>query len=381
MDLNGYRRPFDIYIDHLNRVTAECRKRGLKPMIWSDMFFRMGSKNMDYYDKKAITPRDVIEKIPRDVQLVYWDYYHTDSGFYREWIRRHRRLGSLPVMASGIWTWPVLWHNHRRTAETIRPCIEACRREKVEEIIFTMWGDDGGYCDRSSALAGALYAAEKIYGAGEPGHETLAKKFAAICGGSYRAHVIAGDITLFREKDNISAPALLWDDPLLGIYRKEQETHFGPGYWGRMEKHYRRLEAALAKYPQGAAGDIRLIRRLIMLLRLKIQAGRAVAAAYTLRDRKKTARARKLIGKLIRAVADFEKQYRQLWYDRNKTFGYEVMQIRLAGQAARLAELDRRLKQLAAGEIASIPELEEKTRKPAGFRGTYQFLATASVYF
>ncbi len=168
MDLNGYRRPFDIYIDHLNRVVNECNKRGLKPMIWSDMFFRMGSKNMDYYDKEAVTPKKIIEKIPQEVQLTYWDYYHKDREFYRDWIRRHRKLGSLPVMASAFWTWPVFWYNHRQTVETIRPCIEACLQERVEEIIFTMWGDDGGYCDWSSPLAGACYAAEKIFGSGEP---------------------------------------------------------------------------------------------------------------------------------------------------------------------------------------------------------------------
>lgn len=153
MDMNGYRRPFDIYIDHLNRVVRECNKRKLTPMIWSDMFFRMGSKNMDYYDAQAVTPQDVIDQIPREVQLTYWDYYHKDKEFYQEWIRRHRQLGSLPVMASGIWTWPVFWHNHRQTVPTVRPCIEACIQEGMEEIIFTMWGDDGGYCDWSSAPA------------------------------------------------------------------------------------------------------------------------------------------------------------------------------------------------------------------------------------
>jgi len=381
MDLNGYRRPFDIYIDHLNRVVDACNKRGLKPMIWSDMFFRMGSKNMDYYDPKAVTPQKIIDKIPHEVQLTYWDYYHKDKEFYRDWIRRHRKLGSIPVMASAIWTWPAFWYNHRRTVETVRPCIEACIREGVEEIVFTMWGDDGGYCDWSSPLAGALYTAEKVFGSNEPKNGMLEKKFAAICGGSYKAHVTAGDITLFKEKDNISAPALLWDDPLLGIYRKEQEINFGPGFWHRIEKHYGRIETTLNKYPDGGAGSIRNIRELVALLKMKIQTNLAVANAYETRNRKKTANARKLITKMIKAVSAFEKSYRQLWYARNKTFGYEVMQIRLAGQAARWRELDLRLKELAGGKNSTIPELEEKTVANVGVNSQYHFLATASVYF
>ena len=98
-------------------------------------------------------------------------------------------------------------------------------------------------------------------------------------------------------------------------------------------------------------------------------------------DKAKITAARKIIAKLVAAFAKFEQNYRAQWYERNKTFGYEVMQIRLAGQAARWRELDRRLRDLAAGKIKSIPELEEKTVKRAGVHGTYQFLATASVYF
>jgi len=47
--------------------------------------------------------------IPRDVDLVYWDYFHTDVEFYEEWIDRHRSLGSEPIMAGGVWTWGRFW--------------------------------------------------------------------------------------------------------------------------------------------------------------------------------------------------------------------------------------------------------------------------------
>ena len=79
----------------------------------------------------------------------------------------------------------------------------------------------------------------------------------------------------------------------------------------------------------------------------KIRANLSVADAYGTRNKKKLANARKLIAKTIRTVTDFEKSYRKLWYARNKTFGYEVTQIRLAGQAARWREFHLRLKELA----------------------------------
>jgi hexosaminidase len=102
--LHGERRPFDILNDHLARVRDLCTKRGLKPMIWSDMYFRLGSKTNDYYDRDCVIPPDVVAKIPKDVQLVYWDYYHYEADFYADLIEAHRALGSEPIFAGGVWT-------------------------------------------------------------------------------------------------------------------------------------------------------------------------------------------------------------------------------------------------------------------------------------
>ncbi len=375
MDINGYRRPFDIYIDHLNRVVGACGRRGLEPLIWSDMFFRMGSRTMDYYDPKAVTPPDIIAQIPPLARLTYWDYYHTDAAFYREWIRRHRALGQNPVMASGIWTWPTFWYNHQRTVEAVRPCVEACAAEGVEEIFFTMWGDDGGYCDWSSAQAGACYAAEKVHNPGrEPGEAVLADTFAAICGGDFAAHLTASRTTAFSGDDAVSAAAVLWDDPLLGIYRKEREVQQGGGYWPRMAARYQAIADDLRGLPGGGAGDVRLARELALLLaekiRVSLEVGRAPRAPAT----------RRLAEALARQVERFERRYRAVWYARNKPQGYEVMQIRLAGQAARWRELSRRLQSLAAGACDEIPELSERPQAPAGVSAMYKSLATASVY-
>jgi hypothetical protein len=379
MDLNGYRRPFDIYIDHLNRIVGECSRRGIEPIIWSDMFFRMGSKNMEYYDRDALIPQDIIDKIPPEVRLVYWDYYHKETDFYSEWIRRHRKLGHVPIMASGIWTWPVFWYNHARTVETACPCIEACHQEGIDDIVFTMWGDDGGYCDWSSALAGACYTAEKVFNPKTgPDSNLLAKKFSAICDGDFQAHIIASETSKLTQDNKYSAANLLWDDPLLGIYRKEKNLESGPDFWRNMESLYSKINSSLGAYPQGGAGNIQLAGKLAGLLKAKIHVNLAVAGAYSARQKSQLLEAGVLAGSLAATITDFEEQYREQWYKRNKTFGYEVMQIRFAGQVARWRELEQRLRDLADGRISSIPELEEKTIEPVGLKNKYRFFATAS---
>jgi len=110
-DLHGDERHFDIFNRHLKKVVGLCRKHGLDPMIWSDMYFRMGSKTGEYYDRKTVIPADVAKAIPKEAELVYWDYYHDNKEFYLDWIERHRKLGKEPLMGSGVWTWNKFWYD------------------------------------------------------------------------------------------------------------------------------------------------------------------------------------------------------------------------------------------------------------------------------
>jgi len=380
LDLNGYRRPFDIYMDHLNRVVRECERRGLKPMIWSDMFFKMGSRRYGDYPSDAVTPEDVVKRIPSEVQLVYWNYYQENAQDYRDWIAKHRAMGQTPIMASAVWTWPVFWYNHRKTVATAGPCVEACAAEGLHEIIFTMWGDDGGYCDRSSAQAGLCYTAEKSFNpACEPDEGLLERKFAAICGGDYQDHIVASELTLMGGSEPVSAEMLLWDDPLLGIYWKDCETRHGAEFWKTQETRYDEIASRLCDRPEGGAGNVPRARELAALLVKKIRA--ELLAEEALQQREKAREAMDAATAVADAVDEFEVHYREQWYRRNKTFGYEVMQIRLAGQVARWRELSRRLKDLADGATDTIPELTERISEPIGTKCQYRYLATPSTDF
>lgn len=380
MNLNGFCPAFDIYNNHLACVMELCDRRRLKPMIWSDMYFRMGSRNMDYYDMCSKIPEAVSTKIPPKVQLVYWDYYHDDEVFYREWIRRHQAIGHQPVMASGIWTWPELWYNHRKTSETITPCISACMKEKVDKIVFTMWGDDGGYCDWSSAWAGVVYVAERLFnGNNEPDANLLEKRFAALCHGNYKDHLVASELSFVGEFGNLMASALLWDDPLLGIYWKEKAAE-NTAFWPYAMERFKKIKETLIHSHRGKAGDMEHALRIAALLWLKTKINLELYVAYNSRDTEKLQSLCPLIQEMIKLYQELAKSFRKQWYDRCKTFGFEVIQNRLAGLAARYEELYTRLKELLAGEILSIPEFEEMITNPKGaLASKYDFLATASV--
>ena len=78
-------------------------------------------------------------------------------------IRRHRALGSEPVMAGGVWTWNHFWAALPHSFTAVNACMRACKEEKLREVFMTMWGDDGMECDVFSALPGLQLFAEHGY--------------------------------------------------------------------------------------------------------------------------------------------------------------------------------------------------------------------------
>ena len=358
----GDKDPFLILNAHLNRVREICRARGLKPMIWSDMYFRLGSKNHDYYDTEwSITP-EVVAGIPKDVQLVYWDYYHVEQAFYEEWIERHRKLGSEPVMAGGVWTWNHLWTAMPFTRATTDACLQACKVKGLREVFATMWGDDGYECDLFSALPGLQYFAE--YGWNDALDEDLLRaNFHGSCEGDYDALCKGSELDSppgvkkpEHSHNNISK-ALLWQDPLLAPL--EAHTNAFP-----MPKHYEKLGKTLERLARDTLRNAMAERlnypaQVAKVLALKTGLRSRLSVACRKKDRKKL---KTLLSKevlpLRREVAKLRKIHRHLWLGTYKAFGWEVIDHRYGGLDARLDTLIERLRAFASGKLEHIEELE-----------------------
>ena len=78
LDKHGFKDRFAILLKHLVRVNEIALRYGFRPMMWSDMFFRLANEGA-YYCKNGSIPKQVIEVVPENVELVYWDYYSTDE--------------------------------------------------------------------------------------------------------------------------------------------------------------------------------------------------------------------------------------------------------------------------------------------------------------
>lgn len=360
LEQNGYQSTFEIMNQHLARVMEIVRRHGLRPMIWSDMYFRAGSRTGDYYDLACEIPQSVIDDVPDGVQLVYWDYYHADEAFYADWIRRHRAFGAPPVFAGGVWTWNQVAVNYGWTFTTTNAALAACKREGVTEVLATIWGDDGTECDLEAAMLGLQLFAEHGF-AETVGEDRLARRFAACTGGDaddFRA------IGLLDEPPGVPAgnpgtanPSryLLWQNVLLGMFDDIVRAH-DPG------NHYARLEARMSE-AAGRNGEFapmfRFYAGIASVLALKADLGVRLVDAYRAGDRDAVRDLAEATIPEVRArVSRLREAHRARWHALHQPFGWEVIDARYGGLLMALDTARSRAVAWLDGAIDAIPELE-----------------------
>lgn len=345
----GLKPPFEILSAHLERVAALCEERGLKPMIWSDMFFRLGSASNSYYDAQSTVPANIAERIPPNTDLVYWDYYHREQSFCEEWIRRHDALGHKPIFATGLWTWGRFWTALPYALEIVRSGLEAARRQNVTEVFATLWCDDGAEIDLLSSLPALQYFAEKCYGGDE---DQAAQHFHASTGSCWDDWMMASQLDIPVGEPNSAANLskwLLWHDPLLGF--------LNAGIASTTPAHY----ASLAKRLDAAGGGSRLQfpLKIAKALALKSTIHRDLRAAYQARDFiRLTQMLAHEIPALMRAVDDLKQAHHRVWQELYKPFGWEVIDVRYGGLIVRLKTLEATLTTFLNDTQRCIPELE-----------------------
>ena len=79
-------------------MLAICKKLGLEPMIWSDMYITANT-NGRYYEVPADADCSSWEKPEKGLGLVYWDYYYDDEKFYEKMLNIHKQLSDDVIFA------------------------------------------------------------------------------------------------------------------------------------------------------------------------------------------------------------------------------------------------------------------------------------------
>ena len=361
----GSKPQLQIFNEHLERVRDICREEGLKPMIWSDMYFKLGSPTHQYYDMNWQLPPDLSSSLPQEVQLVFWDYYHADVETYRKMIAFHRQLGSDPIMGGGIWTWSHLWCALPWSFTAVNASMTACREAGLKEVFMTMWGDDGMEVDIFSSLPAIQYFCEQAFGATDP-MKAAKKHFAAVCDCAFDPWVRAAGIDLVPliKRPDMSKAAigrmLLWQDPALALMDPMLgKANLRPWY-GKLA----RLLSAESKQG-GLAKRLEFPAAIAAALELKTHLRRDLARAYLKKNRKAMrAIAKGDLPDLRKRVDALWKRHRAMWMETYKPFGWEVVEARYGCAIARLATLQQRLDDYLAGKLDELPEIGVALHNP-----------------
>jgi hexosaminidase len=377
LKLHGWRKKIDIMTEHLSRVLEITEKHGLQPMIWSDMYFRAASKTGDYYDESSAISREDIAKMPRNVQFVYWDYYHNEPAFYKEWIRRHREFGSDPVFAGGIWGWQGYGMSYGKTFVTTNAALGACKEMGVKEVFATIWGDATTESNIFGHLLGLQLFAEHAY-AREPDEAKLGKRFEYSTGCRYEDFWDFNGLNAIPgvERDSPANPSryLMWQDILMGLF--DQNIEGLP-----LEKHYAdlagRLEASAAR--NGRFSFVfEYYAKVSAALALKSEIGLKTRAAYLAKDREALKRiSGEILPKLADRVAALRNYHRSLWLDIHQPPGWEIMDLRYGALLARIDTARLRLDDYLAGRLARIAELDEERLPWQGREGVADLICNS----
>ena len=357
MDKNGYADRFGIMCDHLHRVCALAEKYGFEPMMWSDMFFRMGSKQKIYYDPQAEIPANIAQMLPENLTMVYWDYYGITDERYRDMILAHQQLGRPMIFAGGVWKWRGMAPNNTLTFETTRHALNVCKQQGIKQVVATMWGDDGAEVSQYAILLGMQYFAEFNYKE-NPSLEEVIKQF-KLCTGLSGEDQLKLSIDDFDTSNELGmryalSKQILYSDITQGLVDKHLQEL---GLEGWFEKKQQELETVGTDLPQ----LYDYYKLLLPVLKEKWNLGIRLRSAYKAENRAELAACAEICGSLAIQYRKLRDAAFKLWMWENKPQGFELFDLRLSGMAGRCESTQRRILQYLIGEIDSLEELQDET--------------------
>jgi len=158
----GFENPTKIFCDHLAKVKKLTEKYNFRPMMWSDMYFRLASSSGQYYDTEVKFDDFVKKLVPDDIGLVYWDYYNSKE-IVCNMLKKHHELTHNIVFAGAVWLWAGLLPDYKLTVDSTNDALNMCKKEGIKNVYATIWGDDGCETDIHFSLPGIMLYGEHSY--------------------------------------------------------------------------------------------------------------------------------------------------------------------------------------------------------------------------
>lgn len=383
MDLHGDCNIAEMFVEHVKRVADIGKKYGKTILVWGDMFHTLMGPG-----KHENLPEDfdttICEQIPDNVELVCWEYHSTSTDFYDGRIKSHNKIREGTWFAGTFRSWIGFAPHNKFSISTIKPVIEACNKNQVRDLFFTIWGDNGGECSKFSLLPSLFYASEVVNG--NTDETKIREAFKDKFGVSWE-HFMLLDLPDSPNGQELglydSDKYLFYNDLFMGIMDSTLDGSEGEGF----AECARKLKEVPKDNKWGYLFETQIA--LCEVLAIKANLGTSTRAAYHAQDKETLATVITKYEALEEKLATFYEVYRKQWYKENKGHGFDVQDIRIGGLRQRVHHCKEMLKEYQAGTIERIEELEETlldftgngeqfSRKPLTFKN-WNEISTANV--
>ncbi len=358
MQKHGVRPRVDIMCEHIARVLGICKEYDFTPMMWSDMFFHLAVGSYDNAEQGIA--KDIIEKVPEGVSLVYWEYYSDDYNRYNTVLKQHLQFNNPIVFAGCAWKWNGTLPELKFSFKASRAALTACRDNQIDDVFATAWGDDGAECPLNVVLPVLQLYAEMDYQNGEVSDEWLSTRFADCTGG------ILEDFLLLDKPNRTTEnqPAiglnpskyLLYQDVMQGLFDRHVDAATFPAFFDATAKELRAAGERNPHYQylfeyEAALCDV---------LSVKSTAGIDLRAAYLAGDKAALeALAGEMLDDLAARVQTFIDLYYNGWMQENKPFGFDTVDLRLGGLLGRIRTAKKRVMAYVNGDVDKLEEFDE----------------------
>lgn len=387
LDKNGYENKFDIIKKHLDTVTGICKKYNLHPMIWSDMFFRLGSGG--YYRYDFDFPEGLKEQIP-DVELVYWDYYHNKDEMYDNMFKKHYELSENVAFAGGIGTWFGFLPAHNYSYMNSLTALKSCIKHNVKTVIATTWGDDGNETNAFFARPLISVYSEFCYKGDKCTEDDIKRVSEFLTKMKFDDARMMGNFSFIKPnpyldewiQNNGGGAELLMGKRLFYadiLYDLSVRYDSCDEIIQIYENCAKRMKELCEKNDVNKA-DYNYAYLLYKIGSMKAELVKNLRKKYKKDDKEYLSKvAYKYLPQLKKWYEEFTVCHKEQWMTDYKAFGYEVLSFRFGGVIARVDYSAEVIDKYLKGEISVIEELEpEILINEETYSATVPFLVSPS---
>jgi hypothetical protein len=270
-------------------------------------------------------------------------------------IQKHKKIVDDIWFAGGLWSWIGFAPHNQYALRVSKPAMQSCMEHGVKDIIFTIWGDNGGECSRFNVLPAMFYNA--CLGKGMTDEQEIKRQFEEMFGIAFDDFMLLDlpDAPNGRTDGVVSADKYnFYSDCFLGVTDRNVHASDGKGY----EKAAEKLKPLTENAEWGWLFET--LYRLCKVNAVKCDLGVRTRKAYQTGDREALQALIRDYDLVVERMECFYEAYERQWMMENKPHGFDVQDIRIGGAIRRVKHCKKRLEQYLSGELDVIAELEEQ---------------------